>query len=138
MKKRQIYGIGIFLGVLLIGCGSGNSSEEITSDTNSNSSSASTFTLPNSYMADEGRLLASGCFQCHGTNGVSVNDWDSIAGEDELHEEMFEDDEPIMTAQAKGYTTNEITLIEDYIKNLKDVKKESDSDENDKENEKDD
>ncbi len=76
-------------------------------------------TLPTSYTPDAGRLLGSQCAQCHGTNGISVNDWDSIAGEDDLHDEMFEDDEPIMMTQAKGYTPNEITLIENWLKTLK-------------------
>ncbi len=75
-------------------------------------------TLPTSYTVNAGRLLGSQCAQCHGTNGVSVNKWDSIAGEDKLHEEMFEDDEPIMSAQARGYTNEEISLIESWLKTL--------------------
>ncbi len=79
-------------------------------------------TLPRTYTVDAGRLLGSQCAQCHGTNGVSVNKWDSIAGEDKLHEEMFEDDEPIMSAQARGYTNGEISLIETWLKTLKKYK----------------
>lgn len=74
--------------------------------------------LPTTYTEDAGRLLGSQCAQCHGTNGVSTNEWDSIAGEDELQDEMFEDDEPIMTAQAHGYTSEEIMLIESWLKTL--------------------
>ncbi len=79
-------------------------------------------TLPISYTPDAGRLLGSQCAQCHGTNGISVNKWDSIAGEDNLHEEMFEDDEPIMSAQARGYTNEEISLIENWLRTLKKYK----------------
>ena len=75
--------------------------------------------LPTTYTANAGRLLGSQCAQCHGTNGVSTNEWDSIAGEDNLLDEMFEDDEPIMSAQAHGYTTDEIVLIENWLKTLK-------------------
>ncbi len=75
--------------------------------------------LPTAYTADAGRLLGSQCAQCHGTNGVSSNEWDSIAGEDELESEIFEDDEPIMSAQAHGYTSEEIILIGNWLKTLK-------------------
>jgi len=75
--------------------------------------------LPTTYTANAGRLLGSQCAQCHGTNGVSTNEWDSIAGEDNLLDEMFEDDEPIMSAQAHGYTSEEIILIENWLKTLK-------------------
>ena len=74
-------------------------------------------TLPISYTPDTGRLLGSQCAQCHGTNGVSVNGWDSIAGEDDLADEIY-DDEPIMSAQAHGYTSQEITLIGNWLKTL--------------------
>ena len=74
--------------------------------------------LPATYTADAGRLLGSQCAQCHGTNGVSVNEWDSIAGEDNLEDEIFEDDEPIMMAQAHGYTSEEIILIGNWLKTL--------------------
>ena len=70
-----------------------------------------------SYTPDAGRLLGSQCAQCHGTNGVSVNEWDSIAGEGEVLGESF-DDEPIMAAQAHGYTTEELTLIENWLQTL--------------------
>ncbi len=76
--------------------------------------------LPTAYTPDPGRLLGSQCAQCHGTNGVSVNKWDSIAGEDKLHEEMFEEGSGhIMTAQAKGYTLHEINLMETWLQTLK-------------------
>lgn len=74
--------------------------------------------LPTTYTADAGRLLGSQCAQCHGTNGISVNEWDSIAGKDNLADEIFEDDEPIMSAQAHGYTSEEIILIGNWLKTL--------------------
>ena len=74
--------------------------------------------MPTSYTANAGRLLGSQCAQCHGTNGVSSNEWDSIAGEDDLESEIFEDDEPIMSAQAHGYTSEEIVLISNWLKTL--------------------
>ena len=73
--------------------------------------------LPTSYSVNAGRLLGSQCAQCHGTNGVSINEWDSIAGETDLSDEIY-DDEPIMNAQAHGYTPEEILLIGNWLKTL--------------------
>ena len=68
-----------------------------------------------------GRLLASQCAQCHGTNGRSVGDMDRLAGESsqELWGEMQEmkysrDAGDIMHRQAKGYTEDQIRLIAQY------------------------
>ncbi len=70
--------------------------------------------LPNTYTLDDGRLLGAQCAQCHGTNGISVNSWDSIISEDNLLEEMH-DDNLLMNAQAKGYTSVEILKIEVWL-----------------------
>jgi len=88
-------------------------------DVDANNDGTTDTVLPTTYTADAGRLLGSQCAQCHGTNGVSSTEWDSIAGEDNLLDEMFEDDEPIMSAQAHGYTSDEIVLIENWLKTLK-------------------
>ncbi len=93
-----------------------NDESSNNNDTNNNSNIPSTTTLPTSYSQNDGRLLASQCFQCHGTNGVSTNSWDSIAGEDEMDEVFGED--AIMDAQAHGYTTQELNLIGSYLKTL--------------------
>jgi hypothetical protein len=83
----------------------------------SNTSTGTTITLPSSYTQNNGRLLGSQCSQCHGTNGNSVNSWDSIAGENDLLDEIH-DDNPIMSAQAKGYTNTEINLIGTWLSSL--------------------
>lgn len=88
-----------------------------TYDDEDSDNSTANIVLPTVYSADAGRVLGSQCAQCHGTNGISVNEWDSIAGEDELLNEIF-DDEPIMNAQAHGYTNAEIILIGDWLKTL--------------------
>jgi sulfide dehydrogenase cytochrome subunit len=71
--------------------------------------------------ADEGRLLASGCFQCHGTNGVKGG-FDSLAGENkqdllnklaEMRTRSARSD--IMNPHARGYTTYQLSLIADYF-----------------------
>jgi sulfide dehydrogenase cytochrome subunit len=67
-----------------------------------------------------GRLLASNCFQCHGTDGRKG--FEELAGKSasSIYEEMKEmqakaADQNIMNAHAKGYTDNEIRLIADYF-----------------------
>lgn len=72
-----------------------------------------------------GRLLASQCAQCHGTDGQAVGDIDSLRGESagELYNEMMEmkygnDPSDIMHSQAKGYTNTQIRLIADYYASL--------------------
>lgn len=68
-----------------------------------------------SYSVASGRLLVSQCAQCHGTNGHSVTEWDSIAGEgNELADEMS-DEGGIMRAQAHGYTSTEIQQMAAWL-----------------------
>lgn len=86
-------------------------------DNISNNTSSSTITLPTQFTINNGRLLGSQCAQCHGTNGISVSDIDSIKGETNLTHEIYDDD-PIMNAQAKGYTATEIMAIETWLNNI--------------------
>ncbi len=68
------------------------------------------------YTVVPGRLLASQCAQCHGTNGYSVNSWDSLVGSDEVAEEMYEySSAHIMGAQTIGYTQTEVNAISYYF-----------------------
>ena len=68
-----------------------------------------------------GRLLATQCFQCHGTNGRSRSEIDSIDDEDadDLLEELLEmkasDEVTVMNQQAKAYSDAELRLIADYL-----------------------
>lgn len=92
-----------------------DSSDNDSDDNSSNQSS--NVTLPTTFTANDGRLLGSQCAQCHGTNGVSSSDFDSIKGEDNLTHEIYDDD-PIMNAQAKGYTSAEVIKIENWLNSL--------------------
>jgi len=96
----------LFLGfVFIVGCG------------NSTSSKKHKPTIPDKFTLDSGRLLvATNCFQCHGTNGYSTTKWDSIAGEDA---DEFDDDHPIMMAQTQGFGADEVKIIFNYLQNLK-------------------
>ncbi|MDF1858722.1 MAG: hypothetical protein P1U87_00830 [Verrucomicrobiales bacterium] len=79
-------------------------------------------------------LLASRCFQCHGTNGQAVGGFESIS-EKSAHE-MFEElremsqrrPEDIMNLQASAYTGEQLRQISDYLATLP---RGSDDDDND-------
>lgn len=61
-----------------------------------------------------GRLLASNCFGCHGTNGYPAGGFDRLAGESaseiagELKEMRTKTDKGIMRVHALGYTDQQI------------------------------
>lgn len=64
----------------------------------------------------EGRLLASNCFQCHGTNGTGG--FDSIRGgeADEIREFLTKAaSRDIMAAHAQGYTPAQLQKIIAYL-----------------------
>ena len=67
-----------------------------------------------------GRLLASNCFQCHGTDGRGG--FDAIAGKSSSEivkelKEMRAENKPgeIRTRRAAGYTDAQLKLIGDYF-----------------------
>lgn len=66
-----------------------------------------------------GRLLASNCFQCHGTNGSGG--FDGLRGSNEILSELrefasgAEDPNGIMAAHARGYTDAQMRLIADFF-----------------------
>jgi sulfide dehydrogenase cytochrome subunit len=74
--------------------------------------------------AEPGRLLASQCGQCHGTNGAGPG-FDELAGKSssELFHELLEmkyraNIEGIMDRQARGYTDDQLRKIADYLSTL--------------------
>jgi sulfide dehydrogenase cytochrome subunit len=68
-----------------------------------------------------GRVLASNCFQCHGTNGSGGFDKLRGEGRDSLLSELrkfasgAEDPTGIMAAHAMGYTDEQLQLIADFF-----------------------
>jgi len=69
-----------------------------------------------------GRLLASNCFQCHGTNGNPVGGFDRLAGKSasKIYEEMLEFQSGkeavcIMTLHARGYSEQQLRLIAEFF-----------------------
>ncbi len=70
-----------------------------------------------------GRLLASNCFQCHGTNGSGGVE--SIRGDSvneiysELKEMQRKSTPKMMDMHARGYTDAEIKLLATYLSTLR-------------------
>jgi len=103
------------------------SAELAVSDTRSSVKAQVTVTssapppLPPTLTSDihPGRLLASNCFQCHGTNGSGG--FDRIQGSTEVLSELRkfasgeEDPSGIMAAHAVGYTDAQLQLIADFL-----------------------
>ena len=100
-----------------------------------NSAAKSELTNPNPDLSTEavstliahpGKLLASNCFQCHGTNGQN-GAFDSLAGESaseiigELNEmkTTTESEKAIMKVHALGYTDAQVNLIADYFSKVR-------------------
>ena len=71
-----------------------------------------------------GQLLASQCFQCHGTNGRAVGGFESINGKsaDDMYKKLLEMSsrrpEGIMDVQARAYTPIQLKLIATYLASL--------------------
>jgi cytochrome c553 len=68
-----------------------------------------------------GRLLASNCFQCHGTNGRGPG-FDEIAGKSarELFKDLKEfqsgeEGDGLMAAHARGYTDAQLRALSRYL-----------------------
>lgn len=71
-----------------------------------------------------GRLLASNCFQCHGTDGKAVSGFEKLSGmsASELRQEMAEMKRKtggIMNAHAAAYTDTQITAIAAYFSSIR-------------------
>jgi cytochrome subunit of sulfide dehydrogenase len=68
-----------------------------------------------------GRLLASNCFQCHGTNGAGPG-FDRLAGESaaSIFEEMKEmqsgeEGENLMSKHSRGYTDEQLRALAGWL-----------------------
>jgi cytochrome subunit of sulfide dehydrogenase len=77
------------------------------------------------FVANDARLLASGCFQCHGTNGKS-GAFDALAGDGKLDmlnklKDMRTKSagSSIMNPHARGYTAQQLDMIADYFSKQK-------------------
>lgn len=123
MKSLTLIASVLVLGVAVSGPAlAGKKKTTTTRTTTTTTTTATTFSTYTSGAATlnhAGRLLASNCFQCHGTNGHGM---ESLAGESarEISGELFEMKQKpagaeMMNVHAQGYTTAQINLIADYF-----------------------
>lgn len=88
-------------------------------------------------IPDGARLLASQCFQCHGTDGHSTTEIDSLAGESqselisEMREMKAENKNDLMHYQAKAYSDVQIQIIAAYFASLSGNGNDNDDDDDD-------
>ncbi len=98
------------------GGGGGSTATETATDTSTPGTTPTTPTQPISVANANGRLLASNCFQCHGTEGTGG--FDNIRGESasELKEFLTQSASGnIMAAHAQGYTVAQLDAIAAYL-----------------------
>lgn len=104
---------------------SSESSESSSSSLSWSAPSSAGTTVATALVDHPGRLLASNCFQCHGTDGRNGG-FDRLAGESvreivgELNEmrAKYDEDEGIMRVHAFGYSDAQLNLLADYFANL--------------------
>ncbi len=119
MKNKSLKATS--LGVLLFFTMSFSSCKDdlVTVENPDNTGVATDLSLKAASIDLPGRVLASNCFQCHGTNGYG---YENLAGESasniisELNEMKAKDPRKnIMNAHARAYTAEEIKIIANYI-----------------------
>ena len=105
------------LGATLVACGGGSADTGSADLAPAGRSRTSTATVAVAQPANtEGRLLASNCFQCHGTLGMGG--FDKIRGSEasEVLEFMTKTaSRDIMAAHAQGYTPEQLKKIIAYL-----------------------
>ncbi|WP_020396573.1 c-type cytochrome [Thiolinea disciformis] len=126
MKRLTLFMCLALSATLLAACGEDGGSQNLNSPNPTNNTNTNTNNTNNTAnVANGGRLLASQCFQCHGTNGHSRTGIDSLVGEtaneiiSEMREMKASTENDIMHSQAKGYTDTEIQLLAAYLASLK-------------------
>ncbi len=112
----RLAGVATALSAALAGCGGGSDSGLADVATAGKTRPSATTTLVAQPANTEGRLLASNCFQCHGTLGLGG--FDKIRGSEasEVLEFMTKTaSRDIMAAHAQGYTPEQLKKIIAYL-----------------------
>lgn len=107
---------GLGLAALLGACGGGTDLASSSAGGGSNRPRNASATVVQQPANATGRLLASNCFQCHGTLGRGG--FDSIRGSNAAEVVEFlrkPADANIMAAHAQGYTTAQLQAIVQYL-----------------------
>lgn len=96
-------------------------SSSSTSTSGTATTTAAATTVAATATPPRGRLLASGCFNCHGTNGYSNGGFEALAGKSasEIYSELKEmakpDETSIMRPHAANYTDAQLQDIAYYF-----------------------
>jgi cytochrome subunit of sulfide dehydrogenase len=115
LKANSIVALTLF-SLFLFSCKDDVMSEDKTENANAGSelmTKSAALDLP-------GRVLASNCFQCHGTNGyageLKIGEQSASSIISDINEMKTKDPRSnIMNVHARAYTTEEIKLIANYI-----------------------
>jgi sulfide dehydrogenase cytochrome subunit len=116
MKHKSLFTL-LLLAIIVFSC----KDELITKDMeNTDANSEAPVSLKAGAIDLPGRLLASNCFQCHGTNGyageLKIGEQSASSIISDLNEMKTKDPRSnIMNLHARAYTTEEIKLIAEYI-----------------------
>ena len=116
--KLILFSALVLLTMFVISCSKDLINENQTDATVTSSNDA--LTLKAGAIDLPGRLLASNCFQCHGTNGyageLKIGEQSASSIISDLNEMKTKDPRSnIMNLHARAYTTEEIKLIAEYI-----------------------
>jgi sulfide dehydrogenase cytochrome subunit len=116
--KLILFSALVLLTMFVISCSKDLTNENQTDATVTSSNDA--LTLKAGAIDLPGRLLASNCFQCHGTNGyageLKIGEQSASSIISDINEMKTKDPRSnIMNLHARAYTTEEIKLIAEYI-----------------------
>lgn len=94
--------------------------DPVTEETTVNAETNSELNLKAAAIDLPGRVLASNCFQCHGTNGyageLKIGEQSASSIISDMNEMRTKDPRSnIMNVHARAYTNEEIKLIANYI-----------------------
>lgn len=106
--------------LLLSACGGGGGESTASTTQDSNATNTDTQIPIAQPLSTTGRLLASNCFQCHGTNGTGGFERITGGEADEVFEyQQIPSDSDIMAAHAQGYSTAQLQAILIYLNQIR-------------------
>lgn len=116
--KLILFSALVLLTIFVISCNKDLTNETQTDGTVTDSNAA--LMLKAGAIDLPGRVLASNCFQCHGTNGyageLKIGEQSASSIISDINEMKTKDPRSnIMNLHARAYTTEEIKLIAEYI-----------------------
>jgi len=115
LRANSIFALTLF-SLFLFSC-----KDELTSENKAENINVGSELMTKSAALDlPGRVLASNCFQCHGTNGyageLKIGEQSASSIISDINEMKTKDPRAnIMNVHARAYTTEEIKLIANYI-----------------------